>query len=110
VRIKTFGGVVQHLAPGASLDRDDIRLVFCETGSRLAYLAYVTGSMLRRTWNIPGIERAYSTTARCDYAANAPSTEARQKIYVEADGELLGSLPAEFTIVPDALTVLGPER
>ena len=110
VRIRNFGGVVQHLAPGASLDRDDIRLVFCRTGSRLAYLAYVTGSMLRRAWSIPGIERAYSTAAMCDYAANVASAEARQKIYVEADGELLGSLPVEFTIVPDALTVLGPRR
>lgn len=108
VRIRNFGGVVQHLAPGASLDRDDIRLVFCETSSRLRYLTYVTGSMLRRTWNIPGIERAYSTNARCDYSTEAASTEARQKIYVEADGELLGSLPAEFKIVPNALTVLGP--
>ncbi len=107
VRIRNFGGVVQHLAPGASLDRDDIRLVFAKTGSRLAYLAYVTGSMLRRAWSIPGIERAYSTKATCDYAASA---EAGRKIYVEADGELLGSLPAEFTIVPAALTVLGPAR
>ena len=110
VRIQNFGGVVQHLAPGASLDRDDIRLVFCETASRLAYLTYVTGSMLRRAWSIPGIERAYSTKAMCDYSANAGSTEGRQTIYVEADGELLGSLPAEFTIVPDALTILGPAR
>src|ERR1700756_2771864 len=69
VRIRNFGGVVQHLAPGASLDRDDIRLVFCQTGSRLAYLAYVTGSMLRRAWRIPGIDLAYSTRATCDYAA-----------------------------------------
>lgn len=108
VRIRNFGGVVQHLAPGASLARDDIRLVFCRTGSRLAYLTYVAGSMLRRAWNVPGIERAYSTKARCDYSANDAAAEIRQKIYVEADGELLGSLPAEFTIVPDALTVLGP--
>ena len=108
VRIRNFGGVVQHLAPGASLDRDDIRLVFCQTGSRLAYLAYVTGSMLRRAWSIPGIERAYSTNATCDYSTKSGSAEAVRKIYVEADGELLGSLPAEFTIVPDALTVLEP--
>jgi YegS/Rv2252/BmrU family lipid kinase len=110
VRIRNFGGVVQHLAPGASLDRDDIRLVFCRTGSRLAYLAYVTGSMLRRAWNIPGIERAYSTNATCDYSTQPATAEAGRKIYVEADGELLGSLPVEFTIVPDALTVLGPAR
>lgn len=110
VRIRNFGGVVQHLAPGASLDRNDIRLVFAQTGSRLAYLAYVTGSMLRRAWSIPGIERAYSTRATCDYSTESVGAEAGRKIYVEADGELLGSLPAEFTIVPDALTVLGPAR
>ena len=110
IRIRNFGGVVQHLAPGASLDRDDIRLVFAKTGSRLAYLAYVTASMLRHAWNIPGIERAYSTNATCDYLTMPASAEAGRKIYVEADGELLGSLPAEFTIVPDALTVLGPAR
>lgn len=110
VRIRNFGGVVQHLAPGASLDRDDIRLVFAKTSSRLAYLAYVTGSMLRRAWSIPGIERVYSTNATCDYATRPAPGEAQRKIYIEADGELLGSLPAEFTIVSDALTVLGPAR
>jgi diacylglycerol kinase family enzyme len=29
-------------------------------------------------------------------------------IHVEADGEFLGTLPAEITIVPDALTLLVP--
>jgi diacylglycerol kinase family enzyme len=29
-------------------------------------------------------------------------------VYVEADGELLGQLPAEITLVPDALTLLVP--
>ena len=33
VRIRNFGGVVQELAPGASLDRDDMRLVFSRTAS-----------------------------------------------------------------------------
>jgi diacylglycerol kinase family enzyme len=33
---------------------------------------------------------------------------AKRKIYVEADGELMGSLPAEISIVPDALTLLAP--
>ena len=33
VRIRNFGGVLQELAPGASLDRDDMRLVFCPTAA-----------------------------------------------------------------------------
>ena len=34
----------------------------------------------------------------------------RPKIYVEADGELVGTLPAKITVVPDALTLLAPAR
>jgi YegS/Rv2252/BmrU family lipid kinase len=109
VRIRHFGGVLQELAPGASLDRDDMRVIFCRTSSRLAYLAYVTRSLLHRSWTIPGIELANSTRAVCEYL---PETETaskpRGRIYVEADGELLGSLPAEITVVPDALTLLAP--
>jgi YegS/Rv2252/BmrU family lipid kinase len=107
IRIRDFGGVVRELAPGASLDRNDIRLILCHTDRRLAYLAYVTRALLGRKWTVPGIELAYSTRAVCDYAE--PDSPAR-KIYVEADGELIGSLPAEISIVPDALTLLAPRR
>jgi len=110
VRIRQFGGVVQELAPGASLDRDDVRLVLCRTGSRLAYLAFVTRSLLRQAWTVPGIDLAYSTKASCDYVLSSGSSQPQRKIYVEADGELIGSLPAEITIVPDALTLLAPPR
>src|SRR5260370_13291184 len=37
VRIRNFGGVLQELAPGAALDRDDLREVFCRTSSRWDY-------------------------------------------------------------------------
>ena len=110
VRIRQFGGVVQELAPGASLDRDDMRMIFCRTASRLAYLAYVTRSLLHGRWTIPGIELAYSTKVSCDYCIPSSTSPPASKIYVEADGELLGSLPAEMTIVPDALTLLAPPR
>ena len=107
VRIRNFGGVVRELAPGASLDRNDMRLILCHTGQRLAYLAYVTRGLLRQAWRIPGIELAYSTKLLCEYAD--PGTPSA-KIYVEADGELIGSLPAEMTVVPDALTILAPRK
>jgi YegS/Rv2252/BmrU family lipid kinase len=104
VRIRNFGGVLQELAPGASLERDDLRLVFCETASRLAYLLYVTRGLLRRSWKVPGIELAHSGRVSCRYLS-APS-----RVYVEADGELVGTLPAEITVVPNALTLLAPAR
>lgn len=109
VRIRNFGGVIRELAPGASLDRDDVRLILCHTGNRLSYLAYVTRSLLGQGWVIPGIKLAYATQASCAYA-DPPKTTTRTgpKIYVEADGELIGSLPAEITVVPNALTLLAP--
>lgn len=106
VRIRNFGGVVQELAPGASLDRDDLRLVVCRTASRSAYLAYVTRGLLRQKWRIPGIDLVNSRTVSCHYLSSDGGSTPQQKIYVEADGELLGTLPVEMTAVPDALTLL----
>ena len=111
VRIRNFGGIVQELAPGASLDRDDMRLVVCRTASRLAYLAYVTRCLLRGRWTIPGIDWAHSKRVSCGYMPTSTAGPQEQpKIYVEADGELLGTLPAEMTVVPNALTLLAPQR
>ena len=114
VRIRNFGGVLQELAPGASLDRDDLRVVSCSTASRLSYLLYVTRGLLRRKWKVRGIDLAYTSRVSCTYlggsnsAGGTPRTQS--KIYVETDGELVGTLPAEITGVPDALTLLAPLR
>lgn len=112
VRIRNFGGVLQELAPGASLERDDLRLVFCRTASRFSYLFYVTRGLLRRRWRVPGIDLAYSERVSCTYMGATDSAQGApqsgSKVYVETDGELVGTLPAEITMAPDALTLLAP--
>jgi diacylglycerol kinase (ATP) len=110
VRIRNFGGVLRELAPGASLDRNDFRVLLCQTSSRLAYLLYVTGSLLRINWKVPGVELVHGERIRCDYGARAGDDTNAARVYVEADGELVGTLPAEITIVPDALTLIAPRR
>ena len=109
VRIRNFGGVVRELAPGAALERDDLRLILAHTDRRLYYLGYVTRRMLGWGWRVPGVELVYSKKASCGYQAQAAAPAGR-RIYVEADGELLGTLPAEITVAPDALTLLMPRR
>src|SRR5215475_11078530 len=104
VRINYFGGVLRELAPGASLARNDMRLVLCRTGNRALYLAYVFRGILGMSSGVPGIELAHADQVTCRNIAG----EKAQKIYVEADGELLGRLPMTLSMVPDALTVLGP--
>ena len=109
VRIRHFGGVLRELAPGASLDRNDVRLILCRTASRFAYLSYVTRALLGRSWQVPGIDLAHASKTICQYLPEA-QTSPHSKIYVEADGELLGTLPIEITVVPDALSLLSPTK
>ncbi len=102
VRIRDFGGVLRELAPGAALGREDFRLVLFRTQSRMTYLGYIVRGLLGAKWNIPGVDLVYSTGATCLPRAGAAT------IYVEADGEILGTLPVEISIVPQAVTVLAP--
>jgi len=109
VRIRNFGGVLQELAPGASLERDDLRVVLCHTSSRLAYLIYVIRGMLHAQWRVQGVELGFSKSLHCSPSSIADAGGGC-KVYVEADGELVGTLPAEIKMVPDALTVLLPGK
>src|SRR5947199_8099066 len=84
VRINQFGGVLRELAPGASLARNDLRLVLCRTGNRALYLAYVFRGILGMAGGVPGIELAYADQVSCRNVAG----EKPDNIYVEADGEL----------------------
>jgi YegS/Rv2252/BmrU family lipid kinase len=102
VRIRHFGGVLRELAPGASLDRDDLRLVLFHTRNRAAYLGYVLRGLLGANWQIPGIELVHAERVNCRSRVES------SRIFVEADGELLGTLPAEISVVTDALTILVP--
>lgn len=108
VRIRYFGGMLRELAPGASLDRPDLRLVLFHTRSRLAYLHYIARGLFGARWKVPGIELVHSSKIACHSVTADPGKGSR--IYVEADGELLGTLPAEITVIPDALTILVPKN
>jgi diacylglycerol kinase family enzyme len=108
VRIRNFGGVLRELAPGASLDRDDLRLVLFHTRSRVAYLRYVLRGLFGANWRVPGIELIHSTSAICRDLAPSTAHGTKPHTFVEADGELLGTLPAEISVVRDAVSVLAP--
>jgi diacylglycerol kinase (ATP) len=105
VRICNFGGVLRELAPGASLDRNDLRLVLFRTRSRLAYLHYILRGLAGARWRVGGIELIHGEKVICQTRDDALSS---LRIFVEADGELLGTLPVEITAVPDAVTLLTP--
>jgi diacylglycerol kinase family enzyme len=107
VRIRYFGGVLRELAPGASLQVPHLRLVLFRTRSRLRYLAYITRGLVGARWRIPGIEVLDALAVECPVrpVQGKPSSP---RVFVEADGELLGTIPAKIKVVPDALTLLTP--
>jgi diacylglycerol kinase (ATP) len=102
VRIRNFGGMLRELAPGASLERNDFRIVLFRTRKRLAYFQYVMRGIIARPASIRGIEAVHGERIECR------SISDKSRVFVEADGELLGTLPAEITVVPDAFRLLMP--
>lgn len=105
VRISNFGGVLRKLAPGASLDRNDLRLVLCKTARRTAYLHYVFQRLLQSRKSVRDVELAYAHALTCTQRSDTDPT-----IYIEADGELLGTLPATISMMPDAFNLLVPSN
>jgi diacylglycerol kinase (ATP) len=102
VRIGVFGGLLYQLAPGASLARADFRLVLFKTASRARYLGYVLRCVARGMWNIPGVELVTASEVICSAA------KTQRRIYVEADGESLGAVPARMWLKPAAVKLLMP--
>ena len=113
VRIRFFGNILRELLPGAHLDRSDLRAIMCRTDSRTAYLRYVAGTLLGRHWNVDGIDLVSCSEVVCKVPEPTKvDTDGKGKnkdrVYVEADGELLGRLPARMTMEPDALSLVVP--
>jgi diacylglycerol kinase (ATP) len=107
VRIRFFGNVLRELVPGASLDCADLRVVMCRTASRHAYLQYVAGTLLGRRWKIDGIDVVSSPEIVCNLPRDSDDAG---RVYVEADGELLGRLPARMSMEADALSLVVPGK
>jgi len=107
VRIRFFGNILRELVPGASLDCGDLRVVMCRTASRHAYLQYVAGTLLGRRWKIDGIDVVSSPEIVCNLPKD---NDDAGRVYVEADGELLGRLPARMSMEADALSLVVPGK
>jgi diacylglycerol kinase (ATP) len=111
VRIRFFGNILRELVPGAHLDCPDLRAIMCRTDSRTAYLRYVAGALLGRRWNIDGIDLVSCSEVICKLPEPAKVDSDgtnKDRVYVEADGELLGRLPARMTMQADALSLVVP--
>jgi YegS/Rv2252/BmrU family lipid kinase len=103
VRVHSFGGVLRTLAPGASLRNGSLNLLAFKTQSRLRYLKFMLAAFAGRQTFTHTVELLNTPFIECRAIQGS-----RDELYVEADGEVLGSLPARLEIVPQSLTLLIP--
>jgi YegS/Rv2252/BmrU family lipid kinase len=105
VRISNFGGLVNRLVPGAAIGNENLHVLAFKTRSRLRYLRFMASVMLQRHKYTHPIELVDCSSVECGDLPDAAVPS-----YVEADGELLGTLPVRIEVVPQALTLLIPQK
>jgi diacylglycerol kinase (ATP) len=105
VRIGNFGGLVRKLVPGAALDSPTLRIVAFKTASRILYLRFMAAVWFARHTYSGAIDVVDCTSVDCRDIPGSPT-----RTMVEADGEILGYLPARIELVPNALTLLVPRK
>lgn len=103
VRVRSFGGVLRELAPGATLHSGDLHLLAFKTRDRFRYMRFLLAVLAGRHRFTKEIEHVDAHWVEC-----RPHNGSRACVFVEADGEVLGSLPVRIEAVPHALTLLIP--
>lgn len=103
VRVRSFGGALQNLAPGASLRNGALTMLAFKTQSRLRYVLFMAAVLARRQTFTSEVELVETPSIEC-----RPLNGSREELFVEADGEVLGVLPVKLEVVPHSLTLLVP--
>ena len=103
IRIRSFGGALGVLAPGATLYKKDLSLVAFKTRSRLQYLRFLLATLAGRQTFSRTIELLDADAVECRILNGSKS-----RVFVEADGEVLGVLPARIELARETLTLLVP--
>jgi diacylglycerol kinase family enzyme len=105
VRISNFGGLVGNLAPGAAISNGKLRVIAFKTFSRVRYLRFLVAVLFGRHRYAHTIELVKCISVECRNREGSA-----EQLFVEADGELLGTLPVRIEVEPQALNLLIPSK
>jgi YegS/Rv2252/BmrU family lipid kinase len=100
-RTKHYGGPFK-ITTEADLLQPEFELVFVTTQSAWRYMAYLPLIWTGQLRSARYVESCKATSLQCINTDSAP-------VLIQVDGEPAGRLPAEFRIVPDALTLAMPD-
>lgn len=103
VRVRNFGGVLRELAPGATLHNHSLHLISFQTRSRLAYFKFLIAVIAGRHTFSRDVQLLETGHVECRSYNGSHET-----LFVEADGEVLGTLPARIDVAPESLHLLVP--
>jgi YegS/Rv2252/BmrU family lipid kinase len=104
VRVRSFGGVLNELAPGATLHNGKLRLLAFKTRSRLRYLRFLLAVVAGRHKFTGDIELLKTASIEC-----RTRNGSKAQVLVEADGEVLGHLPVRMEVAhPTTVQLLVP--
>jgi diacylglycerol kinase (ATP) len=102
IRAAKFPGLLRFVNLGSALTRDSFCLLLFRTDKVRRFLRYFAGVAMGMNWKVPEVDVIHSRWFRCT-ALLAACT-----IYSQADGELLGTLPAELSIESRPVKLLMP--
>lgn len=101
VRVRSFGGALGRLAPGASVQSRSLSVIAFKTRSRIKYVRFLLAVVAGRQTFGKQVELLTAQSMEC-----TPLDE--REIYAEADGEVLGHLPVRIEITDETVTLLVP--
>lgn len=100
VRAGRFPGLLRFVNLGTGLTRDDFCLLLFRTNKVRRFLSYFAGVATGRNWKVQDVDAVHTKWFRC---TALPGVET---IHSQADGEMLGTLPAELSIESRAVKLL----
>ena len=103
VRVRSFGGALRNLAPGASLHNSSLSLLAFKTRSRMRYMMFLLAVLAGRHTFAREVELVETVEVECRARNGCGDV-----FFVEADGEVLGRLPVRIEVVSQALKLLVP--
>jgi diacylglycerol kinase (ATP) len=100
VRAEKFPGLLRFVNLGSGLLRNDFCLLLFRTNKVRRFLSYFASVATGRNWKVQDVDTVHSKWFRC---TALPGVET---IHSQADGEMLGTLPAELSIESRAVKLL----
>jgi diacylglycerol kinase family enzyme len=92
VRAGKFPGLLSLVNLGTSLLRHDFCLLLFRTNKIRRFFSYFAGVATGRNWKVESVDAIHTKWFRCT------AIPGMRTVHSQADGELLGILPAELTI------------